>query len=231
MVKLYRVGGAVRDMLLGVESKDIDYAVEASSFEEMLDWIRWRGEVFLVKPEFCTVRAKMTGGVAADFVLCRKDGHYSDGRHPDFVVPGTILDDLARRDFTINAMAIDDDTGEIIDPYEGRVDIKDRWLGCVGSPKERFSEDALRMLRALRFTVTRDLRLCPDIVESFGDPELLQKLIDNISAERKREELEKCFRHDTLKTLDLLGRFDRQCYHRLTKHLFGLFWLRPLVRT
>ncbi len=103
MVKIYLVGGSIRDQLLGLKSKDLDYAVEAGSYEEMRDYIKENGKIFLETPEYLTIRAHLKNGEPADFVLCRKDGEYSDGRRPDKVTPGTLYDDLARRDFTVNA--------------------------------------------------------------------------------------------------------------------------------
>src|SRR5688572_2507881 len=116
-VKVFEVGGAVRDKLLGLRPKDIDFAVEAPSFKAMHEFVSSTcSTIFLIKPEFLTIRAHHATMGAVDFVLCRKDGAYSDGRRPDTVEPGTIFDDLARRDFTINAMAFDEE-GNLIDPH------------------------------------------------------------------------------------------------------------------
>ena len=153
-IKFYQVGGSVRDDLLGFPSKDIDYSVEAPSFEAMKSEIVNRGgEIFLEKPEYLTIRANVPNMGACDYVLCRKDGAYYDGRRPESVEIGTIRDDLARRDFTVNAMAINED-GELIDPHGGKVDLLHKTLRCVGNAHERFSEDYLRMLRAIRFCIT-----------------------------------------------------------------------------
>src|ERR1035438_8197642 len=103
-IKCYQVGGFVRDRLLGVKSKDLDYAVECADYPTMLRWIQSQGKVYLEQPEFWTVRAHI-GKLPADYVLCRKDGQYGDGRRPDSVSVGTLLDDLARRDFSVNAIA------------------------------------------------------------------------------------------------------------------------------
>src|SRR6478735_1674813 len=156
--KFYQVGGCVRDSLLGVESKDIDFSVEAPSYEAMREAVIERcggnpESIKVDKPEFATIRAidPKLGGV--DFVLCRKDGAYSDGRRPDSVEMGTLLDDLARRDFTVNAIARADD-GSLIDPFNGQADLKLRLLRCVGGV-DRLREDSLRMLRAFRFAITK----------------------------------------------------------------------------
>ena len=108
---IYQVGGSLRDECLGRPCKDFDFSVEAPSYEAMREHLVQDGyTIFLEKPEYLTIRARFPKGhpqerVCADFVLCRKDGFYSDGRRPDTVEPGTIYDDLARRDFTMNAMA------------------------------------------------------------------------------------------------------------------------------
>lgn len=207
MVKLYRVGGCVRDKILGIKSKDIDFAVEAKSFDEMRNHIiSMGGKIFIEKPEYNTIRAHLNGE-DADFVLCRKDGKYSDGRRPDSVEIGTIFDDLARRDFTMNAIAEDVETGELIDPFGGVNDIKENLIRCVGNAKDRFSEDSLRMLRAIRFAITKNFRLDYMIVGMLNDEEMCAKL-QNVSPERIREELNKCFDKSTYQTLAYLHKFE-----------------------
>lgn len=202
MIKSYLVGGAVRDRLMGIEPKDLDYAVEAPSFEAMLEWIRERGKVFLVENEYLTVRAHIKGKQPADFVLARKDGDYLDGRRPDTVTPGTILDDLARRDFTVNAIALDEDTGDYIDPHGGRRDIEQNLLRCVGLASDRIMEDALRMLRAMRFSITKGFKLEFVLDRMLCHGLFLQRLREKVSNDRKRDELTKCFSHSTVKTLE-----------------------------
>src|SRR5579859_2576372 len=148
MPNFYLVGGYVRDKILGIPSKDLDYSVEAASYEEMRQSIIDRGGTILLEtPNFFTIRARI-GKEVSDYVLCRKDGAYSDSRHPDSVEHGTLHDDLARRDFTMNAIAIDSD-GNYIDPFNGISDIKNKLIRCVGNAQDRFDEDALRMLRAI----------------------------------------------------------------------------------
>ena len=202
----YRVGGCVRDALLGIKSKDIDFSVEAESYDAMKDAIFARGgTIFLEKSEFLTIRAKVPNLGDADFVLCRKDGAYSDGRRPDEVVPGTLLDDLARRDFTINAIA-ETESGEIIDPFDGRRDLEHKLIRCVGSV-ERLREDSLRMLRALRFATTKKMYLHHEISSFLADGNN-SALLRNISIERIREELKKMFEADSLTSIMLLNQYD-----------------------
>jgi tRNA nucleotidyltransferase/poly(A) polymerase len=170
----------------------------------MKSFILKDGKIFLEKPEYFTIRAKWKG-VDADFVLCRKEAKYTDGRRPDQVEVGDIYDDLARRDFTMNAIAINVDTDEVIDPYGGIQDIAKKQIKCVGDPRERFREDSLRLIRALRFSITKRFDLCPSIAVLILNKKFVD-LLDNISKERIREELLKCFRHDTLLTLCMLER-------------------------
>lgn len=214
-MRFFEVGGCVRDQFMGLTSKDVDFAVEAESFEAMEAELRAQGfKVFLSTPQFLTVRAQVPASQpkllartkVADFVLCRKDSATGDGRRPDFVEPGTIFDDLARRDFTMNAIAMDVETGEIIDPHGGRDDIKNRVLRFVGDPAQRVSEDGLRVLRGLRFLVTKKLMPHPDTMSVLVGPLALEMLM-KVSIERVREEMEKMFAHDTVASMKLLNTF------------------------
>ena len=198
-IKLYKVGGCIRDQFLGVKSKDIDYSVEAPSYDAMRDYIAANGKIFLESPEYLTIRAKVNGD-DADFVLCRKEGEYTDGRRPDKVEAGDIYDDLARRDFTMNAIAFDVDTKEFIDPHNGMEHISARKIRCVGVAADRFNEDSLRLLRAIRFCITKNFYLDIDIHNALNDIDIVNKLV-NVSHERIREELNKCFKANTYQTL------------------------------
>lgn len=227
-IKLWEVGGHVRDSLLGIESKDIDVAVEAPSWEAMREFVRQNTKkIFLEKPEFLTIRAMGMDGLPKDFVLCRKDGVYSDGRHPDSVEPGSILDDLSRRDFTVNAIARNVETGEVFDPFNGVKDLKMRYLRCVGKTEERFEEDALRILRAIRFHITKNFMLSDDICKILGQPHnpWADKL-EAVSRDRVREEIHKCFRHDTVYTMTFLSQIHRSLAYAI---FAGDIWLKPTM--
>jgi tRNA nucleotidyltransferase (CCA-adding enzyme) len=214
-VTYYKVGGCVRDDLLGIPSKDIDYAVEANSYNELRDDLIDRGaKIFQERPEYLTIRAQVPDIGNADFVICRKDGSYTDGRRPDNVTMGTLLHDLERRDFTMNAIAQTKD-GSLIDPHGGRRDAELGFIRCVGCTTHRFSEDALRMLRAIRFSVTKDMTMSPCIVDCLEDPEYVD-LLSNVSIERQREEFYKAFQHNTFKTLKAL-----QMFPLIAKAVFG----------
>jgi tRNA nucleotidyltransferase/poly(A) polymerase len=214
-VALYAVGGSVRDELLGLPTKDYDFTAVVQG-EDTVEgaWNALRVhllgngfETFLETPQFFTIRARFPGGheyagMTADFVLARQEGPYSDGRHPDWVAPGTLLDDLARRDFTVNAMARDLN-GKLLDPFGGQFDLQDRLLKTVGSPFNRFREDALRALRAVRFSVTKGMALDRAVVDALTS-EWLPGMVARVSVERRRAELLTALRHDTLATMDLL---------------------------
>lgn len=216
-MKFYEVGGAVRDSLMGVESKDVDFAVEAESFQAMEESLKLRGfHIFLSTPKYFTVRARVPVTLSplfrttkvADFVLCRKDGPTKDGRRPEYVEPGTILDDLARRDFTMNAIARDPGTGSLIDPYDGAGDIQKGILKFVGDPYQRIAEDGLRVLRGLRFRITKNLRLHHETDDAFRS-DLATDMIKKVSVERVREELEKMFSQNTFESLLLFNHYPR----------------------
>ena len=146
----YLVGGCVRDLLLEREPKSWDIATNATP--ERIQ------EVFpdsFYENDYGTVGVK-TGSpdprlAIVEVTPYRTESGYSDKRRPDNVTFGTsLLEDLARRDFTINAIALDDSQGHLIDPYEGQKDIKDKLVRAVGNASQRLNEDALRMLRAVR---------------------------------------------------------------------------------
>lgn len=229
-MEIYEVGGSVRDRMLGLESKDKDFAVEAESFDAMVDGLTERGfKIFLSTPEYLTVRAKFPNGhkfssQTADFVLCRAEGEYSDGRHPDYVRPGTIFDDLARRDFTVNAMAVNAN-GILIDPHNGNKDLANMRLKTVGDASVRFAEDYLRALRAVRFFIVKGFYLDPEVTKALLDPATAEGL-KSVSVERIREEMYKAFKHDTLATIKFLNNF-----REIRDVVFSRgLWLEPTLK-
>lgn len=236
-MKTYLVGGAVRDRFLGIKSKDVDFAVEASSYEEMRNEILKQGaKIYLERPEFGSLRANHPVYGAADFTLCRKDGFYSDNRHPDSIEPGTLYDDLSRRDFTVNAMAVDKtlgkygnpigtNYGQLIDYFGGESDLLNRTLRCVGSAEERLMEDPLRALRAIRFMVTKGLvpdRSLDKVLKTSRD--VWSGLMD-LPADRIREELDNMFRNSS--TYIVLKRISM--YHEIELVIFSKVALRPTL--
>lgn len=219
---IFDVGGFVRDGLLGLRSKDRDCSVVIENapagmtvddgFALMEHHLVATGfKVFVRTPEHATIRAlpPERTGLTADFVLARKDGPSSDGRRPDFVTIGTLADDLARRDFTVNAMARDCVTGELHDNHDGLTDLGTRTLRFVGDPMARIREDGLRIMRALRFNVTRGFTFAPDVIAALHDPEV-PALLARVSEERREAELRTMFtRATTLDVMDLLATLPR----------------------
>ncbi|MCA9602576.1 MAG: HD domain-containing protein [Myxococcales bacterium] len=149
------VGGCVRDILLGKSVSDWDLATSARP-EEVQRTFR---KVIPTGIQHGTVTVLWKGG-SYEVTTLRGEGAYSDGRRPDSVhFVRTIEDDLARRDFTVNAIAFDPLTGGLVDPHGGLEDLDARLLRAVGDPTVRFSEDGLRILRAARFVATLDFEL------------------------------------------------------------------------
>jgi tRNA nucleotidyltransferase/poly(A) polymerase len=215
--RILEVGGFVRDDLLGIPSKDRDCTVVIEGdtdrmsvergFALMRAHLQAEGfSIFVETPEHGTIRARPSDGtLPADFVLARREGPYSDGRRPDWVELGTLEDDLDRRDFTVNAMARDVETGEIIDRHNGMADIESKVLRFVGDPMQRITEDALRVMRALRFTVTKGFTLDAAAKAALADP-TVPDLLAQISDERRAGELHTMFMFaDTVRVLDLIS--------------------------
>ena len=147
--EVYFVGGCVRDALLSRPVNDFDMTTDATP-EEMHEIFRsFRTFDTGIKHGTLTV---LSGGSPYEITTYRVDGTYSDNRHPDGVsFTRSLREDLARRDFTVNAMALSPE-GEIVDPFGGREDLSRGIIRAVGDPRRRFSEDALRILRAVRFS-------------------------------------------------------------------------------
>ncbi len=177
----YAVGGCIRDSVLGREPKDWDITTNAlpsavkTLFEKTVDTGLKHGTVTVVFQ-----------GEAYEVTTFRIDGVYEDGRHPSYVeFTGKLEEDLRRRDFTMNAMAWNEEKG-IVDPFGGREDISAGMIRAIGEPADRFREDALRMLRAVRFAAQLGFEIHPRTMEAICKN---CKLINNVSSERIREEL------------------------------------------
>lgn len=187
----YLVGGCVRDLFIAREPKDWDIATNAEPAAIQ--------EIFpdhIYENRFGTVGVKTESEDPALRVIevtsFRVEGIYTDKRHPDEVrFATTIEEDLARRDFTVNAMAyrpVNHAKGELIDPWEGEEDLARRVIRTVGAPEERFSEDALRLMRAVRFAVELDFELELNTRRAI---EKLAGTLEAIAKERMRDELVK----------------------------------------
>lgn len=246
--KLYEVGGCVRDRFLGLDSKDIDYTFEfTTEFLEKntqlspLDFYNWMNyhlkengfHIFLEVPEAFTTRAKFPLGHAnenlvADFVLARKEKYENPESRTPTVEIGTLYDDLKRRDFTVNAIAQDEE-GNIIDPFNGQGALKLNVLRCPTDAKTSFNDDPLRMLRALRFSITKGFRMNQDILKIIHhDKDMWEKFSAVVSQERIREELYKMFNYDTVETINLLTNINRLASIDVLNKIFGdNLWLKP----
>ncbi len=196
----FAVGGCVRDALMGREPQDWDITTSAAPldvkriFHKTIDTGLQHGTVTV-----------MLDHIGYEVTTYRIDGNYSDGRHPDQVLfTNKLVEDLKRRDFTINAMAYNDSIG-IVDEFDGVGDLERKLIKCVGDPVERFTEDALRMLRAIRFAA----KLGFDIEE--GTATAIRNMAPNIkkvSKERIQSELDKLITSDNpqvLKEIHNLG--------------------------
>ena len=179
----YLVGGCVRDELLGLPTCDYDIATAARPEQTQAVFRGIRQDTVGIRHG--TVRLRLPGGVA-EVTTFRTEGGYDDSRHPGWVefVPD-IETDLARRDFTINAIAWSPRRG-YADPFGGREDLKNKLLRCVGQPHRRFEEDALRLLRGIRFAARFRLTVEEQTLRAMVDS---AQLVQRLSGERVFAEL------------------------------------------
>lgn len=177
----YAVGGCIRDCLLGREPDDWDITTSASPYQVKKLFARTLDTG--IRHGTVTV---MLGREGFEVTTYRIDGDYEDGRHPKEVTfTANLLEDLRRRDFTVNAMAFNDRSG-LVDAFGGIRDMEERIIRCVGSPRERFSEDALRMMRAVRFCARLDYQIEGQTLQAIKE---LAPSLRQISAERIQAEL------------------------------------------
>ena len=239
-MKFYIVGGAVRDELLGVKSKDIDYAVVLDNldqtvqegFAEMEAWLANNGYVaFLSTPDCFTVRAKFPKGhvnenLVADFVMARKENGYYEGTRKPILTMGILYDDLVRRDFSVNSMAKDEE-GNLIDLFNGVEDLKNKVLKTPLPAHITMMDDPLRILRCLRFSITKGFMISEEIWYAMKQPEILEKLRNVVSADRIRQEVDKMMRFDTTKTLEIFREVE-YFIPGFTQLVFSRgLWLKP----
>lgn len=186
---IYLVGGCVRDMLLGTTPKDYDFTVETPP-ENIENILRLYHIPFnAMSAKYGTIIARINGE-DYEITSTRKEADYVDNRHPEEVIFGvSIEEDLKRRDFTINAMAMDS-KGNIIDSFDGNkcFDLENHLIKTVGNPETRFKEDPLRIMRALRFSITKGFQLDAPTQKAMVD---CKDMLNNISKERITAELRK----------------------------------------
>ncbi len=179
----YLVGGCVRDALMGKTPHDYDLTTSALPYQ--MQQVFSDCKIIETGLKHGTLTLLSNDG-PIEITTYRIDGEYKDNRRPESVTfTPDLPEDLARRDFTVNAIAMDC-TGELVDLYDGQGDITAKTIRCVGDAERRFNEDGLRILRALRFASVLGFEIHPDTAKAISK---LSNLLKNISAERVREEL------------------------------------------
>ncbi|TVT56750.1 CCA tRNA nucleotidyltransferase [Amycolatopsis rhizosphaerae] len=185
--RLYLVGGSVRDALLGRLSNDLDFTTDALP-EQVLGIVsRWADAVWETGIEFGTVGITKRGATL-EITTFRADTYDRVSRNPEVRFGDSIEGDLLRRDFTVNAMAIELSTKQFVDPHNGLAALADRVLDTPATPQESFADDPLRMLRAARFVSQLGFSPAPRVVEAMRE---MAGEIDRITAERVQTELSK----------------------------------------
>ena len=197
----YLVGGYVRDLILGIPSGDIDITTDATPAQVKICFSGCRLIETGIKHGTVTV---LFEGQAIEITTFRLESGYSDNRHPDEIRFASTLDeDLSRRDFTVNALCLDSSCC-IVDKLGGLSDLRKKLLRAIGSPEERFNEDALRILRALRFASVYGFEIDSQTSKAIHD---LKDLILNVSNERVFSEMKKILLGDHVKDV-LMEYFD-----------------------
>lgn len=197
-IEVFVVGGAVRDALLRRETTDFDFVtVGSGSGIEVANLVarELSGTQVHVYPKFGTAAIRVSAGAGApeavlEFVAARKESYRGDSRKPD-VEEGTLMDDLARRDFTINAMAADlhpDSFGRLVDPFDGWTDLERKVLRTPLAPEQTFRDDPLRMIRAARFAAQLHYKLHAETLEALRT---CASRVRILSQERITDELQK----------------------------------------
>ncbi len=189
------VGGSVRDALLGRLGNDLDFTTDARP-EDVLKIVRpWADAVWEVGIAFGTVGAQKDARVGdavqrfdIEVTTYRSESYARASRKPEVSYGDSIEQDLVRRDFTVNAMAVALPEKEFIDPHGGLRDLAERVLRTPGTPEESFSDDPLRMMRAARFAAQLDFEVAPDVVAAM---KAMSERIEIVSPERVRDELNK----------------------------------------
>lgn len=181
------VGGSVRDALLGRLGNDLDFTTDARP-EDVLKIVRpWADAVWEVGIAFGTVGCQKEG-YQIEVTTYRSEAYDRSSRKPEVSYGDSIEEDLVRRDFTVNAMAVALPQKEFVDPHGGLEDLSERVLRTPGTPEESFSDDPLRMMRAARFAAQLDFEVAPEVVAAM---KAMAERIDIVSAERVRDELNK----------------------------------------
>jgi poly(A) polymerase len=236
--KFYKVGGCVRDEILKVKCKDIDYSVVLENFTGnmneayslLCEYLSKNNyTIFLETPDCYTIRAKDNSTkLVVDFTMARKEFYPDENsRHP-VVQPGTLYDDLIRRDFTLNSLAVDIETGNIIDICNGLDDLHN---GILRTPLDAFttlSDDPLRILRGFRFSITKKFSLDKDFWDAINNPFLWTKMMKVVSIERIRDELDKMFKANTLQTLEYIAKI-KSINNEFYEYMMTKIYFKPII--
>ncbi|MBK9294052.1 MAG: hypothetical protein IPM57_06340 [Oligoflexia bacterium] len=207
--KAWLAGGAVRDLLINQKPKDFDIATDATP-EEVEKLFK---KTINVGKDFGAVKV-VYKGITLDVVSFRKDGLYIDGRRPTSIERSSPEEDAKRRDFTINALFLDPSESKLYDFVGGQLDLKRKIITTVGNPLERFCEDKLRMLRAVRFVSQLGFRLHVDTLSAIKS---MAGEINVVSGERIYEEINRLLiGNNFIKALEILNQTG------LTKELFQI---------
>ena len=186
--ELFLVGGLVRDLLLGAPiGHDLDFATNAPPRQTERALAAAGGKVFKIGEKFGTIGA-VFGDLHVEVTTYRAEAYQPGSRKPEVAFRRELADDLSRRDFTINAMALDPRTGAIADPFGGQADLSSGRIRAVGNAAERFTEDPLRLLRAVRFASRLGFQIDPETATAIAQA---AAALATISRERVRDELEK----------------------------------------
>ena len=193
----YLVGGYVRDYLLGIESTDIDICTNA----RVKDLLEIFSDTNATSNEYGAVRL-MSNDYRIDITTYRRDVRYNGNRrNVEIEYVNNLMDDINRRDFTMNTLCMNKE-GKILDVLNGKEDIENRIIRCVGKIEDRIDEDPLRMLRAVRFATTLDFKIEEELYKKMKEK---RKLIETLSMERIKEELTKILLcENAIRGLDML---------------------------
>ncbi len=215
----YLVGGCIRDILMGKSPSDWDVATSATPDKIQQIFCQYTVIPTGIKHGTVTV---IFDKIPFEITTFRIDGSYTDSRHPEDVTFSTdITEDLNRRDFTINAIAYHPEKG-IVDPCKGQTDIQNKIIRTVGNPEQRFSEDALRIMRAIRFSAVLSFEIEPQTADALYK---YRHLLKNIAAERITAELNKIL------CADCASHITEKYFSVISQRLFGNYPLQHLDTT
>ena len=218
MFSFYKVGGCIRDKLLNLQHKDIDFVVVGMNINSLQSYLIDRGFVIIkIFHECLTIKTKFLSDTEIDFPfklirnniydfnVGRKDLEYNNSTRVPKICVGSLYDDMYRRDFTINSLA-EDANGNIIDYFNGISDINNKVVKTIIDPNISVEQDPLRILRGIRFAITLNFILDEKLEAAINN--FNYTLMNKITTDKIIRELKLCFSHNTLATLRLLNKFN-----------------------